>query len=813
MSEPSEVLDEEQIAKRLNENKSTIEGLSNSEAQDRLAQVGFNEITSKKQTKLQRFFKTFWGPIPWLIEIAALLSLVIRHWPDFIVIMALLIVNAVIEFVQSAKAADALDALKAAMALTARTKRDGEWKDIPARELVPGDIIQLANGDIIPADCLTIQGEYVSVDQAALTGESLPVTCVVGQEIFSSSIIKQGQMTCMITATGANTFFGRTAKLVSNAGNKSHFQKSVMNIGKFLIYFVLVLAICVIGKEALLHQDAGDIAELILVLVIASIPVAMPAVLSVTMALGAMTLAKKKAIVSRLEAIEEMASVDILCSDKTGTLTKNELTLHDPILYNGTTQEELNLAAALASHMDGKDAIDTTIVGSVTPELLSQYKQHKFYPFDPVGKKTEGYIENEQGQMFYVAKGAPHVIVELSDETPEVKREALAAIDELARRGLRGLGVARGDGERHYRLLGLLSLYDPPRDDSKEVIANANQYGIEVKMVTGDDIAIGKEISKELGLGTNMEVAKNLFEGIEDVNNLPDDIQQDILKADGYARVFPEHKYAIVKTYQDNGYVVAMTGDGVNDAPALKQADVGIAVSGATDAARGAADLILVEPGLSVIIDAVEESRRIFARMISYISYRVAMTINIMLFVALCVLFDQGHSSLHAAVPLTAIMIIILALLNDVPIMTIAYDNSETATHPVKWQLKRVLTIATVMGVASVVESLIQLYIFRSHSSNIAEVQTGIFYQLIVAGPFLLFVARHKGWFFTPTYPSKQLLTAIIATQIIGFLICKFGLFVAPISLSWIVWVWIYAIAWAFIINIVKFVAVHLYRD
>ncbi len=807
MSESSEVLTPEQIAQKLQENNTTTDGLKQSDVTERLTISGYNEITSKKKTKLQRFFKTFWGPIPWLIEIAAILSLAIRHWADFIVIAALLIVNAVIEFVQSAKAADALDALKAAMALTARTKRDGVWKDVPARELVPGDIIQLANGDIVPADCLTVQGEYIAVDQAALTGESLPVTCVPGQEIYSSSIIKQGQMVCMITATGGNTFFGRTANLVSSAGNKSHFQKSVMNIGKFLIYFVLVLAIVVIGKEVLLKQNPFDIVELILVLVIASIPVAMPAVLSVTMALGAMNLAKKKAIVSRLEAIEELASVDILCSDKTGTLTKNELTLHDPILYHAESAEDLNLAAALASHMDGKDAIDTTIVGSVPANVISQYKQHKFYPFDPVGKKTEGYIEDENGTMFYVAKGAPHVIVELSQESDEVKRQALDAIDELARRGLRGLGVARGDGERNYRLMGILSLYDPPRDDSKTTIESANEYGIDVKMVTGDDIAIGKEISRQLGLGTNMEVAKSLFEGVEDVNVLPVDLQQDILKADGYARVFPEHKYAIVKCYQDNNRVVAMTGDGVNDAPALKQADVGIAVSGATDAARGAADLILTEPGLSVIIDAVEESRRIFARMISYISYRVAMTINIMLFVALCVIFAHDGSTLDSAMPLTAIMIIILALINDVPIMTIAYDNSETAQKPVKWELKRVLSIATILGIASVIESLIQLWIFKHHTNDMALVQTGIFYQLVVAGPLLLFVARHKGWWFMPAWPSKQLLAAIIATQIIGFLICKIGIFMPAISFSWIVWVWIYAIAWAFIINIVKFAA------
>ena len=637
------------------------------------------------------------------------------------------------------------------------------------------------------------------IDQAALTGESLPVSKQVGAEVFSGSTVKQGHMICLVTKTGSNTFFGKTAKLVESAGNVSHFQQSVLSIGKFLIIGSLILAVFIIANGLYKHEAPLELLEMVLILMVASIPVAMPAVLSVTMALGALKLSKKKAIVSNLSAIEEMAAVDILCSDKTGTLTKNELTLGDPILYKAKDADELNLIAALASNRTTTEAIDSTVISYADEKELDTYTQVEFSPFDPIGKRTRGRISRGD-EDFAVIKGAPKVIVEKCIDSDEIKQKALQEVDDLAQRGLRALGVAKSiEGDRHsYELYGILSLFDPPRDDSKKTIEDAIEHGIAVKMVTGDDLAIGKEISGQLGLGTNMQAASETFkEGHSEIQ-----IEQEIEKADGFARVFPEHKYQIVKTYQKMGHVTAMTGDGVNDAPALKQADVGIAVSGATDAARGAADLILTLPGLSVIIDAVEESRRIFQKIISYVKYRVAMTINIMLFVTLSIIITGFE-------PLSAVMIVMLALLDDLPIMTIAYDNALPEEKPVKWDLTRVLTVATVLGIVSVGTNFGLMHIAESFYSETtafgeAHIQSMLFLHLVIAGHFLLFTVRNKKWMLSSPRPNHVLLTAIFGTQIIAVIIVKFTPLVANLTWEQIGIVFAYDIVWVFVINIIK---------
>ncbi|SFK93704.1 H+-transporting ATPase [Pseudovibrio ascidiaceicola] len=777
--------------------ESSPEGLSGSTASNRLKQYGPNALEEKKTSKLVELLLTFWGPIPWLIEIAAILSAIIEHWADFAIILFMLVLNSGIEFVQSSKAADALAALKSSMALKARVKRDGKWTDIPAEEIVPGDIINLENGDIIPADCILERGPYLAVDQAALTGESLPVDKQIGDVAYSGSIIKQGTMQALVTATGGNTFFGNTAKLVQSAGNISHFQKSVLGIGKFLILGTALFAALIIIKQLYLQQSILGIIELVLVLVIASIPVAMPAVLSVTMALGALTLSKKKAIVSHLQAIEELAGVNVLCSDKTGTLTKNELTLGEPVLFDAKSEKELVVMAALASSSIEKDVIDQLIVSKAERGVLELYKQNTFTPFDPVSKRTEAGISGPSG-AFKVIKGAPQVVIDLSTNTPEEKAVASKAVHEFAVKGLRALGIAKTNENHELRLLGILSLFDPPRDDSKAVIEETQNAGIAVKMVTGDDVAIGREIAGQLGLGTSLKSASQVFSKTKDMDNLPANIREEIVNADGFARVFPEHKYGIVKALQQSGDYVAMTGDGVNDAPALKQADVGIAVSGATDAARSAADLILTLPGLSVITDAVIEARKIFARMISYVDYRVAMTINLMVFVSASVLLLEE-------VPLTAIMIVMLALLDDIPIITIAYDNTEAAPAPMEWQLGNMLRTATVLGLISVVENFALMMAVR-HWLDVpaAELQSVMFLQLVVAGHLLLFVCRHDHWFWQAPRPSAKLLMAIITTQLLAVVICRSGFLVPAISWDLIGIVWAQAILWMFVLNVAR---------
>ena len=605
-----------------------------------------------------------------MIEVAAILSVAVKHWPDFYIIMFLLVANAVIDYWNEHKASSALDALKSQLAMKARALRDGQWNEIEARDLVPEDVIRIRLGDVIPADATLVDGEYLSVDQAALTGESLPVSRKVGDQVYSGSIAKQGEMIARVDKTGSNTFFGKTAKLVEGAGNVSHFQQTVMQIGNFLIVLSVGLSIVLTCVQLVRGAPFLELLQFVLILVIASIPVAMPTVLSVTMALGAVALARQKAIVSKLQSIEELAGVDILCSDKTGTLTKNQLSLGDPILFEAASPEQCVIAGALASKIEDHDAIDTAIVGALDdPSTLKSYEILQWHPFDPVNKRTEVKVQMPDGSTSYFSKGAPQVVLDLCSPDPELRKQAETTVNHMAQKGFRTLSVASSTDKQTWKLLGILPLFDPPRDDSAETIQNAKELGLSVKMITGDNLAIGTETSGQLGMGTHLVAAKQAFPKDMDPDNVAPEMGEAIEKADGFAEVFPEHKYAIVKSLQKRQHYVGMTGDGVNDAPALKQADVGIAVSGATDAARAAADLILTAPGLSTVIRAIELSRQIFQRMMSYTIYRVAMTIDIMFFVTLSMIFFNFT-------PLSALMIVLLTLLDDIPIMAIAYDNA-----------------------------------------------------------------------------------------------------------------------------------------
>jgi H+-transporting ATPase len=769
-------------------------GLSSSEAGNRLNQYGLNEIEEKKVSLLRKFLGYFWGPIPWMIEVAAILSLVVRHWVDFYIIIALLIFNAIVGFWQEYQAGNAVDALKKKLALKSHALRDGKWQEVPAKELVPGDVIRLRLGEIIPADTKLFEGDYLSVDQSALTGESLPVNKKQGDIAYSGSVGKQGEMVGLVTATGSNTFFGKTAKLVVGAKSVSHFQKAVLQIGDYLIYISIGLAVVLVLVQLFRGTPFLELVQFALILTVASIPVAMPAVLSVTMTVGALVLSRFKTIVSRLESIEEMAGMDILCSDKTGTLTQNRLTLGEPLIFGARNDQELILAAALASKPENQDAIDLAVIGGLQDsQALQTYNQLKFLPFDPVHKRTEGTIKDDREKIFKVTKGAPQVILNMSDANEDTKNKAEAAVDEFAAKGFRTLGVARSEDDGPWRFLGILPLFDPPREDSAETIAQAKAHGVQVKMVTGDNLAIGREISGQLGLGKNIKPADRLLAANQKEGQMAPDVADQVEQADGFAQVFPEHKFGIVKALQARGHIVGMTGDGVNDAPALKQADVGIAVSGATDAARAAASLVLTAPGLSVIINAFEEARRIFERMNSYAIYRITETIRIMVFVVLAMLVFNFY-------PITAIMIILLAFLNDVPIMTIAYDRTYLNPKPVRWNMHQVIVVSTVMGLTGVTGSFLMLYLAIDwlHLS-VPQIQTYIFLTLTVAGHLTLFVSRNKGFFLKKPYPAPVMIWSAVATKLLGTLLAAYGFgLITPISWKDIGIVWGYAIIGAF---------------
>ncbi|MCW4005552.1 MAG: plasma-membrane proton-efflux P-type ATPase [Candidatus Bathyarchaeota archaeon] len=772
-------------------------GLSSEEVEKTLQYFGTNEIPEKKVSPIRKFLSYFWGPIPWMIEAAAGLSVAIQHWEDFAIIFTLLVVNAVVGFWQEHKADNAIAMLQKRLAPNARVLRDGVWKEIPAKQLVPGDVVRVRLGDTVPADIKLMNGDYLLLDESALTGESLPVEKHISDIAFSGSIVRQGEMNASVVGTGITTFFGKTAKLVEEAKTGSHFQKAVLKIGNYLIALAAVMVSTVLVVTLLRSANPLEILQFALVLVVAAIPVALPAVLTVTMAVGAIALAKKEAIVSKLVAIEEMAGVDVLCSDKTGTITKNELTVVTVEAFGDYTVEDTLLFGALASREENNDPIDDAVLAKAkenkkVAQTIAAYKVLDFKPFDPVSKRTEANIQTANATAIKVSKGAPQIFLSLTPDA-EMEEKITEVVNSFASKGYRALAVAKSEAEGKWRYIGLLAVYDPPREDSAQTIKTAQDLGINVKMVTGDHIAVSKEISREVNLGSNVLHAS------EFVEKTGDEVSELVDKADGFAQVFPEHKYRIVQLLQERGHIVGMTGDGVNDAPALKKADAGIAVAGATDAAKSAADVVLTKMGLSVIIDTIEESRKIFQRMNNYAIYRIAETVRVLIFLTLAILVFDVY-------PLTAVMIIILALLNDLPIMMIAYDKVKIQQNPVRWNMHSVLRIASLLGTTGVISSFV-LFLIGTYTLNLdpAMLQTLIFLKMTVGGHMTIYLARTgTNHFWERPFPAKSLFFTAEITQVIGTLIAVYGIFMTPLGWELAALVWGYALLSFAITDILK---------
>ena len=664
---------------------------------------------------------------------------------------------------------------------------------------MPGDVIRLRLGDIVPADARLLEGDEVSVDQAALTGESLPKTCKSGDAVFSGSIIRRGEIEALVYATGGKTYFGKTAELVQTAVTVSHFQKAVLKIGNYLILLAVAMVAVIIAMGVYRGEPVLTVLQFALVLTVAAIPVAMPTVLSVTMAVGARLLAKKQAIVSKLVAIEELAGVDVLCADKTGTLTQNKLTLGEPFCLDNITADQVILAGALASRAENDDTIDLAVLGGLKDKQgLKPYQVTHFQPFDPVHKRTEAVVKGPDGKVFKVTKGAPQVILALSANAGQVKPAVDKAVNDFAARGFRALGVARADGDGKWQLLGVLPLFDPPREDAKSTVATAAQMGVKIKMVTGDALAIARETAKTLGMGTNILDGATLGDAKTKETAA---ITKSIEDADGFAQVFPEHKFHIVDVLQKHGHIVGMTGDGVNDAPALKKADCGFAVSGATDAARAAASIVLVAPGLSVIIDAIKESRKIFQRMNSYAIYRIAETLRVLLFMTVAIVIFNFY-------PLTAIMIVMLALLNDGAILSIAYDNVIYRNQPEAWNMRLILGIATVLGLVGPIAAFGLFFLGdRVFHLGHPQLQTMMYLMLSVAGHLTIFQTRTRGPWWS-TRPAWILLAAVIGTQTVATLIAVYGAWlVTPLGWKYAGMVWAYAFVWFVVTDPVKLLA------
>ncbi|HUT38760.1 MAG TPA: plasma-membrane proton-efflux P-type ATPase [Methanoregula sp.] len=771
----------------------SMTGLTRVEVMDLRQRYGFNDIPEEKKHPLLKFLSYFWGPIPWMIEIAAILSAVITHWDDFAIILFLLLINAVVGFFQERKAENAIELLRKQLAPDARVLRDSTWQEIPAHELVPGDIVHIRLGDIVPADALLGNGKYLLLDESALTGESLPVEKKPGDTVYSGSIVRQGEMDAKVTTIGINTFFGKTARLVQVKSPRSHFQAAVERIGNYLIILAIVL-VSIVFIVAMLRSESFLVTlQFAVILVVAAIPAALPAVMTVTLAVGATALAKKEVIVSRLTAIEEMAGMDILCSDKTGTITQNSISIGEIRTFPGISEQDVIIAAALASSKENNDPIDMAVFSrydSLTPHPdTSAFETLDFVPFDPVTKFSKASVQERSGRSFEVAKGAPQAIASLAGTDGALASTLNGWITGFAKKGFRALGVARADRSGTWQYLGLIGLFDPPRGDSAATITNAKKLGVNVKMVTGDHIAIAQEISAQVGLGQNILSRTVLIAGDGEV------VRKQLESADGFAQVLPEDKFRIVKTLQGGDHIIGMTGDGVNDAPALREADAGIAVAGATDAAKSAADIVLTKPGLSVIIDAIERSREIFRRMENYAVYRIAETVRVLIFLTLCIVLLNFY-------PVTALMIVVLAILNDLPIMMIAFDNAPVAQKPVRWQMNRIMIIASILGILGVVSSFILLWLVKEYFHLEAGViQTLIFLKLAVAGHMTIYLARTgQQHFWERPFPSFALFGTAEITQVAATLIVIYGVFMTPIGWSLALIVWGYALV-SFLIN------------
>ena len=669
--------------------------------------------------------------------------------------------------------------------------------------VVPGDILQLEEGTIVPADGRLVTEEaYLQVDQSSITGESLAADRHMGDTCYASSAVKRGTSFMIVTAIGDNTFVGRAAALVNAAsGGTGHFTEVLNGIGTVLLALVVFTLLVVWISSFYRSNGIVTILRFTLAITIIGVPVGLPAVVTTTMAVGAAYLAKKKAIVQKLSAIESLAGVEILCTDKTGTLTKNKLSLHEPYTVEGVDSEDMMLTACLAASRKrkGMDAIDKAFFKALrhyprAKKALSKYKVVKFTPFDPVSKKMSAVVESPSGERIICVKGAPLFVLRTVEEDHPIPEDVDIAyknkVAEFAARGFRSLGIARKRGDNSWEILGIMPCADPPRYDTAKTINEAKSLGLSIKMLTGDAVGIAREMSRQLGLGTNVFNAERL--GLAGGGTMSGSEVYDFVEAaDGFAEVFPQHKYNVVEILQQRGYLVAMTGDGVNDAPSLKKADTGIAVEGSSDAARSAADIVFLAPGLSAIIDALKTSRQIFHRMYAYIVYRIALSLHLEIFLGLWIAIQNQSMNLE--------LVVFIAIFADIATLAIAYDNAPYSKLPVKWNLPKLWGMSILLGIvlaAGTWIALTTMIVGGEHAGigeNFGHKDSILFLQICLSENWLIFITRANGPFWS-SRPSWQLCGAIFLVDSLATLFCIFGWFVGGrTSIVGVVRVWLYS--------------------
>lgn len=749
-------------------------GLSLEEANNRIKTIGPNDIEEIKKNKLLDFLRRYWGPMPWMLEFAIILTLILGHYTESIIIFLLLTMNAVIGYRQSQNSQKAVHLLKKNLEIRVKVYRDGELILVEAKEIVPGDVIILKRGDLVPADIKILEGK-LSIDESSLTGESLPKDIHDSDIIYSSSIVKIGEAKGIVINTGTSTYFGKTVELVKIAKPKSKQVELMLDIVKYMMYLGIFASVVVSIYGIYIDKDILFILSLVVIFLIGAIPVALPAVLTIVQAVGAIELSKKGVLVTRLDSIEDGASIDIFCFDKTGTITENNLTVADSVAFNNYCKEDVIRLATLASISDSMDAIDLSIINYAKKEKidLSDYQMISYEHFNPESKKIQAVVSID-GKNIKIIKGAAQTIMGLCDHISGIcQMESLNHIRDFSEKGSRTIAVAIADDENleRFDLVGFLAIADPPRADSRNMIEEISKLGIKCLMLTGDSLAIAKEIAGKVGIGSRII-------RMIDLENLEHKEQLKLIEeSDGFAEVYPEDKYNIVKLLQENGHVVGMTGDGVNDSPALKQADLGTAVSDATDVARASASIVLTEPGLSEIIDAVKISRKTYQRMLTWVINKITKVVEVV------VLFSVGFIWTRDIV-ISLLGMSLLVFANDFVTMSIATDNVISTDSPNNWDIRNLMKASFLLGISFALVDLLIIYVgIKIFQLDFLRIQTLVMLSLVFNTQFRILMVRERGHFWS-SVPNRYLLTINILAILIFILIASLGIFIPELLFS-----------------------------
>jgi len=744
---------------------SGFSGLSEEEARKRLSIYGFNVVEEKKESFLLMFLRGFWGPMPWLLEIAVILSFVIGRVIEAVITLSLLVINSVVRFLHQKSSREVLEMLKSRLSPKAKVFRDGDLRIVDAKFLVPGDVIVVELGDVVPADCKVIE-DGVSVDQSVLTGESLPVDVSIGGILFAGSLVKRGRARCVVVNTGMNTYFGRTAELVKVAKPKSHQEEVLLAVMKYSMYIgvaVMIIAsvfIYLMGlKNTLISILTFDVSILL-----GCVPVALPAVMTIMQAVGARELAHKGVLVTRLSAVEDAASVDVFCLDKTGTITIGSLEVAEVIPLDSLSERDVIELALYASAEETQDPIDSAIIKKARElNVVKKGKQLLFKPFDPSTKRAEGVAEID-GKKVRVVKGAPNIVIDMCRDTPA---DLVKILENLSEKGFRTILVAYGEEDKDLRIAGVIAFSDPPRPNSAELIDKLKNLNIKPVMVTGDNYLIAREIAQRVGIGGKgyplSQVREKLEEVVEDIDFL--------------AEVYPEDKYVVVKVLQERKHYVGMTGDGVNDAPALKQAELGVAVSNATDVAKNAASAVVLTPGLRGIVDIIDVSRRVYQRALTWVLNKVSKTIQFTLLLAIGLIWLR-----YDVLSLMGMVLLIFA--NDFATISLATDNAEPLPRPSRWNIKKLMIPSSIIGLALLIEALIAIYIgLHIFKLDPEKIQTFTLLTMVFTSQFRVLILRERRWFWS-SKPGKELTISITSITIAFLTLSILGIIIKPIPLK-----------------------------